>query len=216
MLNGRFQDVRAFAYYAARFVNNVTRPTPPLERTTFWRSQPFVPGSGIPDPLDIPTLFFTAIAGAYTAVCEIGSANGERIIAIKRAHPRFDAVGLDLVYQAAQDVADVHFLPYALDAIPARSLVVSVGTLVCLSPNELRSLVDSLREKKTALAYFEPAPAFEHRRTFRRRSSSGYYHPYSQILCDAGFTSKLAAKWPHVGSALKLEKWIHDYWVPAA
>ena len=177
-----------------------------------------VPASAA-DPLDLPTLFFARIAADHRHVAEIGAAAGKRIIAIKQALPGIQAFGFDLsdAYDAEpREVAGVRFARYAperLQALPEGTLVVCVGTLVCLDPDELERLLRLLHAKRMPLAFFEPAPVFRATRSFRRRAASGHYHNYDGCLRQAGFVSRLTARWPYLGSP-ELEKWTYDYAVP--
>lgn len=219
MLGTRLQECLALGYYGWQFVSRAVRRSAPLDRSAHWRQLRLGPDPATADPLDLPTLFFSRLAVGYTAVAEIGAGDGRRIIAIKRALPQLQAFGFDLAeaYDPPRQVAGVQFARYAAEGlrdVPDGALVVCVGTLVCFQPAELVELLDLLRSKRMALAYFEPAPVFRTSKSFRRRVSSGHYHHYDTYLRRAGFLSRLSGKWPYLGSP-ELEKWTYDYVIPA-
>jgi hypothetical protein len=220
MLGTRLQELLAFGYYGWQFVSRVVRRSAPRDRTAHWRGLDVSPDPSAADGLDLPALFFARIAAGYRNVAEIGAASGKRIIAIKQALPEIGAFGFDLSdsYDVPREVAGVRFAPYSLErlrGLPDETLVVSVGTLVCYQPGELRDLLAMMRAKRMALAFFEPAPVFRTEQSFRRRVSSGHYHNYGKCLHEAGYRSCLDVKWPYLNSP-ELEKWTYDYAVPSA
>ena len=139
--------------------------------------------------LDVPTAVALRISGHFNSVVEIGSASGDRIIAIKKGRPALRTTAMDIGPDYATDrtIDGVEFRRYAPSAIEPGSLVFCVGTLAYMSRAELSELMRYVANGHCALLLFEPQPPFQ-TRTSMRRASDSWYHPYGSIANDCGLT----------------------------
>lgn len=161
------------------------------------------------DPFDVPVALAIRAATAFSSVVEIGAASGDRIRAIKSGLPAIEATAMDIGpdYSVRRVVNGIEFRPYAPADFPAGALVLSVGTLVFLSPPELDALLSAAAHRQCSLMIFEPAPPFDITRAITR-PSGGWYHPYEQIAAAHGFRDAASnSRWRHTSSLKNFENW---------
>jgi hypothetical protein len=129
---------------------------------------------------------------APTRIVEIGTYDGRRIATLKRLFPAIDCVGLDIqaAFETPREAFGVAFRRFDLAemaALDATSLVVSIGTLSCMTREELGAFLDTLRPTGAALVFLELTPGYRHGESLRRNSNS-WFHDYDVVLPAHGFS----------------------------
>lgn len=150
--------------------------------------------SAAPPPVtDMATSFFLRILleGGYETVIEIGASSGTRIITLKKLLGAINAHGLDILknYQTPFEMEDVRFENFDLSFFESprpASLVLSRGTLCCFTTDELAAFLNVLQKGAYDLALYEPMGYFPADAAISR-SRESFYHPYPELLKDAGF-----------------------------
>ncbi|HAQ33131.1 MAG TPA: hypothetical protein DCP05_03400 [Rhodospirillaceae bacterium] len=150
--------------------------------------------SAAPPPVtDMASAFFLRVLleGNYETAIEIGASTGARITTLKRLLGPVNAYGLDIMknYQTPFEMEGVcfeKFDPCFFASPRPASLVVSRGTLCCFTPDELVAFLTVLRKGSYDLAFYEPMGYFPAESAISR-SRESFYHPYPELLQDAGF-----------------------------
>lgn len=205
--------LKSAALVARQFINAAR----PAKQFSEWESIPSpirVPGTDT----DIPTLLFAEVSKRHRSIAEIGAAGGARILALKHQRPDIEAFAFDIRPEYDETpalVSGVHFIRYRpdiFDKVPGISLVMSVQTLACLAPEPLDDLLATLRRRKIALCFFEPAALVTIDRSIRRKRDT-WYHPYDLLAKRHGFKPGLeGGRWKHFVSSKLTERWHYDYW----
>lgn len=175
---------------------------------------------------DLATAFFihTILSNASKTAIEIGAYSGKRILELKRMVPDLSCYALDVgeTYKASFTEGGVSFHPFDLTFFSMEfdaPIVICNGVLHYMSRQELLSFIETLAARKISLAFFEPTlpVSFAPKSIPRRKGKHGWYHPYDDMLTQAGFVLTVKStglRSGHTESSKTLERYTYDFAVP--
>ena len=129
----------------------------------------------------------------YERVVEIGAYDLNRSIQLKSIFPEKEIIGLDVLAEFNKDLVRsgvrTGFFQkdwFLNNSSIQRTLVVSVGTLACFTPEEALEFLEIIYNTGFDIAIAEPHSFFSRKKSLKRNRGS-YYHPYQEWFSQIGF-----------------------------